>query len=140
MAIVPWKQTEPMTEKNQLRVLCISPMIHWPYKPTSRGNFYSQCLTTSEFLFARLFAIRARFRRMRINVDVALREWNGYPGSVESLYRGIGHIPVDRPVIAGVDPRAADYVDGRIAEAVQFNGQRRIREDQRVAGNDLSEN
>ena len=52
-------------------------------------------------------------------MNVLLGERNGYVLGVEPLFDGACHIPIDGPVIFGLDPGPTDEIDRRIGQLVQ---------------------
>ena len=59
-------------------------------------------------------------------MHITLREWNSNPFFIElKLYRP-GNIPVDLPIIAGIDPRSNRQVYGGISQLMNLDQGRRI--------------
>ena len=82
----------------------------------------------------RLFAARNR----RINVNVTLRKGETDSLGVESFPDLVRQIPVDAPVVTGLDPRPAEQIDGRIRQLVDTNVQCRLVQNKSVLACNLS--
>ena len=53
-----------------------------------------------------------------INVHIPLRKWNTDPFGVKPFFDLAREIPVDGPIILGLDPRATEQIDGRIGQFI----------------------
>ena len=64
-----------------------------------------------------------------MNVHVALREWDRYPGRVELEFDLLGHVEEHAPVVLCLDPRTGHDVDAAVAQFAYGNCRLRVGED-----------
>lgn len=72
-------------------------------------------------------------------MNVSLWVRNADPFGVKTLFDLTRKIPVDGPIITGLDPGAAEQIDRRVGQFIYVDREGGLVEDQRMLGGDLVE-